>query len=179
MRRTKSARRLAGVAAATLLLSGVLSSCSNDEADEAAERASEAADSVSDAVESAESEVSEALEDVPTDVPTDLSDVPTDLGDVGVGELPDDFPSDIPFPDYEIVSAAGAPAGGWALVLESDLSTDEAFAETEELLLGEGYKADSPAVANAGVYSNKNWTIALAVTDVTGSTTVNYGVTAK
>jgi hypothetical protein len=181
--RTPSLKRLAGAAATALFLAGGLTACGSD-ADDAEDAASDALASASDIAESAEEDVSEAIESAESElgeVDTELpEDVPSDLGEAGLNELPEDFPGDIPLADADIVSAAAAPGtDGWAVVMETDAAAEDAFAQAESVLLDNGYDADSPAVANAGVYSNKNWTIALAVTEVTGSTTINYGITAK
>ncbi|MCM3656167.1 hypothetical protein M3147_02765 [Agromyces mediolanus] len=98
-------------------------------------------------------------------------------GDVSLGgELPADFPDDVPLVDGEIVFAAGTAGEGWLVTMTS--SSADPVADAVAALEAAGFAPDttlSGADAGAAVYANATYLVLVAG----DGENVAYTVTAK
>jgi hypothetical protein len=98
-------------------------------------------------------------------------------GDVSLsGELPADFPAEVPLLEGEIVFAAGAAGEGWLVTMTS--SAADPVADAVAALEGAGFAPDttlSGTDAGAAVYANADYLVLVAG----DGENVAYTVTAK
>lgn len=106
------------------------------------------------------------------------------LGGAGIsrnGELPPNFPTDVPVIDAELIGGGSAPgSGGWAV--QYTLSDIGQFADAAQLLKDAGYRAtseSSDATSGFGTYTNDAYTVVLTATEEPGAPTLYYVVTAS
>lgn len=85
-------------------------------------------------------------------------------GDVSLGgELPADFPAEVPLPDGEIVFAAGTAGEGWIVTMTS--AAADPVADAAAALEGAGFTVDttlSGTDAGASVYTNEKYLVVVA-----------------
>jgi len=166
-------RSLAALSTLALLSTVLLTACGTDDLVEGvAERA-----------------VENAAEQDGVDVDIDSEDgsvkVETDQGTFSSGgDLPDDFPDDVPLLDGEVLQAASADNGGapsYVVTLRVDASAEAALEEAGALLEGAGLteSEESASLADTGYRAYEGaWDVILGATDTgSGSTMVQYAVT--
>ncbi|UMG93574.1 hypothetical protein [Nocardioides sp. TF02-7] len=95
--------------------------------------------------------------------------------------LPDDFPSDVPLLDGQLISASSSPADsgseGWYLLMNVEGDPDDLFADATGELESAGFSADGESFGGAGSWSSADWTVTLTVADGGGGlTSVQYVV---
>ncbi len=85
-------------------------------------------------------------------------------GDVEIGgELPADFPAEVPILEGDIVFAAGSMGDGWLVTITP--KSDDPVAEAVAALEAAGFTADttlSGSDASASVYTNANYLVLVA-----------------
>lgn len=103
----------------------------------------------------------------------------------GQGELPADFPGDVPVPAGEVLSSAKvAPAGegtGWYLQIQGEGDYSTCFAAEADALLGAGYTEQVRSQAGetiSGSYVSPTYQVALVAVAGDGGCQITMTVTA-
>ncbi len=100
-----------------------------------------------------------------------------------VGEMPADFPAEVPLIDGTLVSGAGITLNGvktWTIELRVTDAVEAAFEEVNAALLGAGFEAGFSmvdATSGVGMYETPEFGVMLTVENKAEGTLVSYVVT--
>lgn len=108
--------------------------------------------------------------------------------DIGGGELPDDWPSDVPVIDGEIITAASSETGSesfWSATIQTSTSVSAAAEQIESDLRDAGFTIGTEAQTSGGETGEtalvsgerESMGVAVYVIGVDGDTTAQYTVT--
>lgn len=172
---TSTTRRLAlAITASALLSLGALSGCS---ADDISEKVGE---------ELVENQLGDGAD---VDVDTDSGEVSIKDGDGNSyeagGDLPDDFPDEVPLIEGTVLSAVSVTdqgRGGWSVALTVDGSGDDAYAEAGAELESAGFTKDTEITSGSttGAWSKDTFEVLVSAFDNgDGNATVSYTVSER